>query len=167
MLSSASIVARRAATAGPRIAQRSAVAAATTCPVDSARALHTSHAASYKAPLNDVKFLINDVYVQLLARCQLQLLGIRKAHACVRGVRRNQLQEHYKKLDKTGGADASADTVEFILEEMARFCESELAPLNVVGDDVGCKSVHPPPPVACCTMCNAGAGAAGMLMPTL
>ena len=54
---------------------------------------------------------------------------------------RNELQAHYKKLDVTGGAEATADTVDFILEEMGRFCEQELAPLNTTGDEEGCTYV--------------------------
>src|SRR5580704_13286571 len=47
------------------------------------------------------------------------------------------------KLDRyanlPGFADASLDVVEQILTEAARFCEDELAPLNKVGDDEGCR----------------------------
>lgn len=47
----------------------------------------------------------------------------------------------------TGGAEATADTVDFILEEMGRFCEQELAPLNTTGDEEGCTCV------VLCTCC--------------
>lgn len=63
---------------------------------------------SYKAPLKDINFLINDVY---------------------------NFQEHYKKIP--GGEEATPEMVEAILGEAARFCEEELAPLYQKGDE-GC-----------------------------
>ena len=63
---------------------------------------------TYKAPVDDVLFLLNDVF------------GI----------------ERYANLP--GFADASPDVVEAILGEAAKFCEDELTPLNRVGDIEGC-----------------------------
>lgn len=63
---------------------------------------------SYKAPLKDINFLINDVF---------------------------DFQEHYKKIP--GGEEATPEMVEAILGEAARFCEEELAPLYQKGDE-GC-----------------------------
>lgn len=37
-----------------------------------------------------------------------------------------------------GMEDATPDTVNAVIEEMAKFCENELAPLNAVGDSEGC-----------------------------
>src|SRR5688572_8131221 len=63
---------------------------------------------TYKAPLDDVLFLLNDVF-----------------HV-----------ERYANLP--GFADASPDIVEAILGEAAKFCEDVLTPLNRVGDIEGC-----------------------------
>ena len=63
---------------------------------------------SYKAPLTDINFLINEVY---------------------------NFQEHYQKIP--GGEEATPEMVEAILAEAARFCEDELAPLYQKGDE-GC-----------------------------
>lgn len=63
---------------------------------------------SYKAPIKDINFLINDVY---------------------------NFQEHYKNIP--GGDEATPEMVEAILGEAARFCEEELAPLYQKGDE-GC-----------------------------
>jgi len=57
-------------------------------------------------------------------------------------VRSYELQEHYKKLKVTGGEAATEDMVDMVLQEMARFCEAELAPLNEVGDREGCTYVR-------------------------
>jgi alkylation response protein AidB-like acyl-CoA dehydrogenase len=62
----------------------------------------------YKAPVEDVQFLLDDVF---------------------------QLKR-YDNLP--GFADASADTREAILREAAKFCEEVLTPLNRVGDTEGC-----------------------------
>jgi hypothetical protein len=64
---------------------------------------------AYKAPVDDVLFLLNDVF---------------------------QI-ERYNNLP--GFADATPDTVEAILTEGAKFCEEVLAPLNRTGDLEGCK----------------------------
>ncbi|HEX2727063.1 MAG TPA: acyl-CoA dehydrogenase family protein, partial [Beijerinckiaceae bacterium] len=64
---------------------------------------------AYKAPVDDVLFLLNDVF---------------------------QI-ERYNNLP--GFADATPDTVEAILTEGAKFCEEVLAPLNRTGDIEGCK----------------------------
>ena len=63
---------------------------------------------SYKAPVEDVRFLLNDVFQM----------------------------ERYNNLP--GFADASADVVDAILEEGAKLCEEVLAPLNLSGDQEGC-----------------------------
>jgi alkylation response protein AidB-like acyl-CoA dehydrogenase len=64
---------------------------------------------SYKAPVDDALFLLNDVF-----------------HL-----------ERYGNLP--GFADASSDTVEAILREAAKLSEEVLTPLNRVGDKEGCK----------------------------
>ena len=63
---------------------------------------------TYRAPVRDQAFLLNEV------------LGVAA----------------YSELP--GFADASADLVQQVLEEGARFCEGVLAPLNPVGDRQGC-----------------------------
>jgi acyl-CoA dehydrogenase len=63
---------------------------------------------TYKAPVEDVMFLLNDVF-----------------HV-----------ERYNNL--SGFADASPDVMEAILGEAAKLCEEVLAPLNRVGDTEGC-----------------------------
>jgi alkylation response protein AidB-like acyl-CoA dehydrogenase len=63
----------------------------------------------YKAPVEDVRFLLNDVF-----------------HI-----------ERYDNLP--GFADTSRDVVDAILGEAAKFAEQKLAPLNRVGDLEGCK----------------------------
>jgi acyl-CoA dehydrogenase len=64
---------------------------------------------SYKAPVDEVMFLMNDVF-----------------HV-----------ERYSNLP--GFSDASPDIVEAILGEAAKYCEEVLTPLNRVGDKEGCK----------------------------
>jgi alkylation response protein AidB-like acyl-CoA dehydrogenase len=64
---------------------------------------------TYKAPVEDVRFLLNDVF-----------------HV-----------ERYSNLP--GFADATPDIVEAVLGEAAKFCEEVLTPLNRVGDHEGCK----------------------------
>ncbi|NOR36857.1 MAG: acyl-CoA dehydrogenase, partial [Woeseiaceae bacterium] len=64
---------------------------------------------TYTAPTDDIKFLIDDV---------LDYYG------------------HYKKYPSY--EEATPDMVEMIITECARFCETELAPLNQSGDKEGC-----------------------------
>lgn len=64
----------------------------------------------YKAPLRDMKFLMHEVF---------------------------GYDEHYKTLP--GGEEFTPDIVDAVLDEMARFAESEIAPLNLSGDSEGCK----------------------------
>ncbi|MBA4286755.1 MAG: acyl-CoA dehydrogenase [Xanthomonadaceae bacterium] len=64
---------------------------------------------TYKAPLRDMRFLLNEVF---------------------------DFPAHYRTL--SNGAEATPDMVDSILEECARFCEEELAPLNLSGDAEGC-----------------------------
>ncbi|MDR3419589.1 MAG: acyl-CoA dehydrogenase C-terminal domain-containing protein [Nevskia sp.] len=64
---------------------------------------------AYKAPLRDMRFLMNEVF---------------------------DYPGHYAKL--ANGKDADPDTVGAILEECARFCEEVLSPLNLSGDEEGC-----------------------------
>jgi acyl-CoA dehydrogenase len=64
--------------------------------------------ATYKAPVDDVMFLLNDVF-----------------HV-----------ERYNNLP--GFADATPDLLEAVLGEAAKFCEDVLTPLNRVGDKEGC-----------------------------
>ncbi|TXH02853.1 MAG: acyl-CoA dehydrogenase [Nevskiaceae bacterium] len=64
---------------------------------------------TYKAPLRDMRFLINEVF---------------------------DYPAHYAKL--SNGKDADPDTVNAILEECAKLCEETLAPLNLSGDQEGC-----------------------------
>src|SRR5437762_9448819 len=64
---------------------------------------------TYKAPVEDVTFLLNDVF-------QMERYG-----------------------NMPGFADASPDVIAAILEEAAKFSEEVLAPLNRVGDLEGCK----------------------------
>lgn len=66
--------------------------------------------ADYKTPLDNINFLINDVF---------------------------DYQQHYKAFAKY--EEASPDMVEAILAECAKFCENELAPLNQSGDKEGCR----------------------------
>ncbi|KPA99085.1 acyl-CoA dehydrogenase C-terminal domain-containing protein [Pseudomonas asplenii] len=62
----------------------------------------------YKAPLRDMRFLLDHVF---------------------------DFHAHYERL---GASDASPDMVGAILEEGAKFCEQVLAPLNRSGDEEGC-----------------------------
>lgn len=64
---------------------------------------------SYKAPLDDLRFALYDVL---------------------------DLPPRWQAL---GHADASRETVDAVLDEAARFVETVLAPLNQVGDEVGCR----------------------------
>ncbi|TRZ69935.1 MAG: acyl-CoA dehydrogenase [Rhodocyclaceae bacterium] len=64
---------------------------------------------TYKAPLRDIRFLMNEVF---------------------------DFPGHYAGL--SNGAEASPDTADAILEGAAAFCEDVLAPLNLSGDLEGC-----------------------------
>jgi alkylation response protein AidB-like acyl-CoA dehydrogenase len=64
---------------------------------------------TYKAPLRDMRFLLNEVF---------------------------DFPSHYAGL--SNGKDADPDTVNSILDECAKFCEEVLAPLNRSGDLEGC-----------------------------
>ena len=63
----------------------------------------------YKAPLRDMKFLINDVF---------------------------DYPKHYASLKS--GENATPDIVDAILTECAKFCEEQLSPLFQPGDEEGC-----------------------------
>ncbi len=63
----------------------------------------------YKAPLRDIKFVMNELL---------------------------DSEQHYAKLE--GGEDATPDMVDAIIGEGAKFCEQVLSPLNQVGDREGC-----------------------------
>ncbi|HEY9546586.1 MAG TPA: acyl-CoA dehydrogenase C-terminal domain-containing protein [Solimonas sp.] len=65
---------------------------------------------TYKAPLRDVRFLMNEVF---------------------------DYPAHYAAL--SNGKDADPDTVSAILDECAKFCEEVLAPINLSGDEEGCR----------------------------
>eukprot|EP01134_Creolimax_fragrantissima_P007735 CFRG7735T1 len=69
---------------------------------------------SYRAPLRDIRFTVNEVY---------------------------NLQDHFKTLKNVDGESASPDMVDAVLDEFAKFAETDLFPLNAVGDSVGCKWV--------------------------
>ncbi|MBI3170984.1 MAG: acyl-CoA dehydrogenase N-terminal domain-containing protein, partial [Hydrocarboniphaga effusa] len=64
---------------------------------------------AYKAPLRDMRFLINEVF---------------------------DFPAHYRGL--SNGKDADPETVEAILGECAKLCEEVLSPLNLSGDQEGC-----------------------------
>ena len=64
----------------------------------------------YKAPQREMKFVLNEVL---------------------------NIEEHYQRLP--GCEEATADVVDAILEEGAKFSERVLSPLNQVGDSQGCK----------------------------
>ncbi|HLD68861.1 MAG TPA: acyl-CoA dehydrogenase C-terminal domain-containing protein [Pseudomonas sp.] len=63
----------------------------------------------YKAPLRDMRFLIDDVF------------------------------DFHGSYAALGASDATPDMVAAILEEGAKFCEQVLAPLNRSGDEEGCQ----------------------------
>jgi len=71
---------------------------------------------AYKAPLRDIQFLLHEV---------------------------NDSRKHYAALHKSGGALATPETVQMIIDEAAKFAEQELAPINEGGDRVGCKQTGP------------------------
>ena len=64
---------------------------------------------SYKAPIADIKFLIEDVF---------------------------DYYSHYNKYPEF--AEATPDLTDAILQECAKFCENELLPLYQSGDKEGC-----------------------------
>ncbi|MBR9805349.1 acyl-CoA dehydrogenase, partial [bacterium] len=64
---------------------------------------------SYKAPLRDMQFLMNEVF---------------------------DYESHYKTLPN--GAEATPDMVEAIIGEMAKLCENTIGPLYQTGDEEGC-----------------------------
>lgn len=64
---------------------------------------------AYKAPLRDMRFLMNEVF---------------------------DYPKHYSKL--SNGGDATPDMVEAILGECAKLCEEVLSPINRSGDEEGC-----------------------------
>ncbi|HLV76456.1 MAG TPA: acyl-CoA dehydrogenase C-terminal domain-containing protein [Marinobacter sp.] len=66
----------------------------------------------YKAPLRDMKFLLNEVF---------------------------DYPSHYQSL--ASGENATPDIVDAILGECGRFCEEVLSPLYQSGDEEGCKLV--------------------------
>lgn len=64
---------------------------------------------SYKAPLRDMRFLMNEVF---------------------------DYPKHYAALP--GGEEATPDLIDAILDECAKYCEEVLAPINQSGDEEGC-----------------------------
>lgn len=64
---------------------------------------------AYKAPLRDIRFLMNEVF---------------------------DFPSHYQTL--SNGELADRDTIDMILEGAADFCENVLSPLNQTGDEEGC-----------------------------
>ncbi|MDF1628469.1 MAG: acyl-CoA dehydrogenase C-terminal domain-containing protein [Alcanivoracaceae bacterium] len=64
----------------------------------------------YKAPLRDMRFLMNEVF---------------------------DFESHYKTLPN--GGEATPDMVEAIITEMAKLCENTIGPLYQPGDEEGCK----------------------------
>ncbi len=64
---------------------------------------------TYKAPLDDIRFALYDVL-----DCEKQFAAL-------------------------GFAEVDRATADAVLDEAARFTETVLAPLNKVGDEVGCK----------------------------
>ena len=65
---------------------------------------------TYKAPLRDMRFLINEVF---------------------------DFESHYKTLPN--GEEATPDMVEAILGELAKLCENTIGPLYHSGDHESCK----------------------------
>lgn len=63
----------------------------------------------YKAPLRDIQFVMHEVL---------------------------DAEEHYKVL--RGNDDVNRELVDAIIEEGAKFCQNELAPINRSGDEEGC-----------------------------
>ena len=65
---------------------------------------------TYKAPVRDMRFLMNEVF---------------------------DFESHYKTLPN--GEEATPDMVEAIIGEMAKLCENTIAPLYQSGDEEGCE----------------------------
>src|SRR6476620_4820800 len=65
---------------------------------------------NYKAPLTDMRFVMFDLL---------------------------KLDQQYARIE--GGANATRDVVDAILDEAAKFSEQVLAPLNASGDEEGCR----------------------------
>ena len=65
---------------------------------------------TYKAPVRDMRFLMNEVF---------------------------DFERHYKA--QPNGEEATPDMVEAIISEMAKLCENTIAPLYQSGDEEGCK----------------------------
>ncbi len=63
----------------------------------------------YKAPTRDIQFVLHEVL---------------------------NVEEHYKTV--RGDEDVNRELIDAIIEEGAKFCENELAPLNRSGDEEGC-----------------------------
>jgi len=63
----------------------------------------------YKAPLRDIKFVMNELL---------------------------NSEQHYASLE--GAEDATPDMIDAIVQEGSKFCEQVLSPLNQVGDKEGC-----------------------------
>ena len=55
----------------------------------------------------------------------------------VASVVRYDLPSHYQTLKMQDGASVDSDTLGFMMETMAGFCQDTLGPLNEVGDKVG------------------------------
>lgn len=70
----------------------------------------------YTAPMQEMKFLLNDVY---------------------------DVESHYKSLKMEGAESATPEMVDMILNEMAKFSENTLAPLNWTADAEGCVQTGP------------------------
>ena len=64
---------------------------------------------SYRSPVTDLRFALNDV------------LGAQALFA------------------RLGYAEVTDDVIDAVLEEGARFSDTVLAPLNAIGDEVGCR----------------------------
>ena len=71
---------------------------------------------AYKPPMREIQFLLNEVH---------------------------DSSKHYAKLKESGGAVATPETVQMILDESAKFAVNELAPINSTGDRVGCTQSGP------------------------
>ena len=89
---------------GPAASRRAAVGV---FPLRAAPAFGRSAAGSavrhYTAPMQEMKFLLNDVY---------------------------DVDSHYKSLKMEGAESATPEMIDMILLEMAKFSENTLAPLN-------------------------------------